>query len=130
MDGTFAAPPAGPMTIDEAWVVYDYCGGGPFIVLVQRPTDDGIEGVEVNVELQASGPTPWLGTYPAAVRWERDATGTIELLDPFTDPHEPGTPHPDLHLHAQIEIHAGGYDLSVEVDLIDCGSADCSCPCR
>jgi hypothetical protein len=44
--------------------------------------------------------------------------------------HDLDTPHPDLRLHAQIEILAAGYDLSVEVDLIDCGAADCSCPSR
>lgn len=130
IDVAVASTPDGPMNVDEAWVWYDFCGSGPFVVLVQRPTIDGERGVQVEIELQADGRTPWLGSYPAAVRWEREATGTMELLEPFTDPHEPGTPHPDLHLHAQIEIDGGGYELSLEVDLIDCGVTDCSCPCR
>lgn len=130
VDVTAAATPEGPLMVDEAWVWYDFCGGGPFVVLVQRPTVDGVVGNQAEIELHGEGPTPWLGTYPAQVRWERDASGTMELLDPFTNPQEPGWPHPDLHLHAQIEIHSGGYDLSVEVDLIDCGLADCSCPCE
>jgi hypothetical protein len=131
IDVTVATTPEGPITVDEAWVWYDYCDAGPFVVLVQRPTVDGTPSIEVEIELQALGAeTPLLGSYPAMVRWARDANGTMELLEPFTNPHEPGTPHPDLHLHAQIEIHSGGYDISVEVDLIDCGVSDCSCPCR
>jgi hypothetical protein len=131
IDVAVAVTPDGPMTVDEAWVWFDVCGAGPFVVVAQRPTVDGGDAVEVQIELQADGaPTPWLGTYPAAVKWTPSASGTMELLDPFIDPNEPGTPHPDLHLHAQIEIHAAGYDLSLEVDLIDCGVSDCSCPCR
>ncbi|HWB74075.1 MAG TPA: hypothetical protein VG755_03950 [Nannocystaceae bacterium] len=130
VDVTVAATPDGPLMVDEAWVWYDFCGAGPFVVLVQRPTVDGGVGNQVEIELQGGGPPPWLGTYPAQVRWEREASGAMELLEPFTNPHEPGWPHPDVHLHAQIEIHSGGYDLSVEVDLIDCGLADCSCPCE
>jgi hypothetical protein len=37
---------------------------------------------------------------------------------------------PDNHLHAQIEVHGDGWDISAEVDLLDCGVAECKCPCE
>jgi hypothetical protein len=33
-------------------------------------------------------------------------------------------------LHARIEVHDNGWDLSVELDLTDCGAVICFCPCE
>lgn len=132
IDVTSSGTPLGPMTIDEAWVELDFCSYGPFIVLAQTPTLDMPEGIQVHVEIRPDRlpHDPFLGEYPAAVWLDGEAVGTIEVLEPFTDPSEVGIPRPDEHLHARIEIHGGGYDLSLEVDLIDCGVANCYCPCR
>ena len=122
--------PEGPMTIDEGWIVSDTCGSGPFVQLVQHGTPERPDGQSVRILMESSqGPVPRLGSFPARVledTWE--VTGTMEVLDPFMP--GDGSPHPDSHFHAQIEIHSGGYDVSVEVDFIDCGGFDCSCPCR
>lgn len=82
-----------------------------------------------DVAVQADGGTPWLGEYPAAFGWSQPPNGTVDILDPYT-PFEVGVADANKRLHAQIEFHERGWELSVEVDLISCGFADCYCPCR
>lgn len=130
---TSSTTPLGPMTIDEAWLELDVCGSGPYVVLAQTPTLEMPEGVMVTIAIEADDlpHDPFFGVYPARTWGDGShATGTIEVLEPFALPDEVGVPRPDTHLHARIDIHTGGYDLSVEVDVIDCGTADCYCPCR
>jgi hypothetical protein len=123
-----AITPEGPMQIDEAWFGIDYCGELPYVVLVQAPSRENGPGLEAMIRVDADGlPTdPLLGTYVART-W--DAQGTIEFLEPL-DGYEVGVPNPENRLHAQIEIHESGWDLSVEVELLDCGVAECLCPCE
>lgn len=132
IDVAASTTPQGAMVVHEAWISTDACGQGPFVVLSQTPTIDVPQAIEVSVAIDSTGlrSDPLLGEVPAYIWGDADATGTITLLDPFHVPDLAGMPRPDEHLHAQVEIHSGGYDLSLEVDLIDCGVWGCSCPCR
>lgn len=131
IDVTSSMTPEGPMTVHEAWISSDACGQGPFVVLSQTPTIEAPQAVEVAVTIEAGlRDGPLLGEYPAYIWGDGEATGTITLIEPFNAADMAGVPQPDEHLHAQIEFHSGGYDLSLEVDLIDCGIWNCYCPCR
>lgn len=120
--------PDGPLTVDEAWLGVDFCSEAPYVTLAQLPAA-GVPGQDVRILLSTEGPSQDLfhGTYEAIVEW--NARGTFEVLEPV-GPFEPTVPNADNYLHALIEVHEGGYDLSLEVGLLDCGAADCFCPCE
>lgn len=127
-----AAGPEGPVAIDEAWLGFDVCSGAPYVMLVQYPTTTaaGLE-IELFVDTQDLPTDPLFGLYPVRMSSGAEGAieGTIDVLEPLADG-TPGVPTPDRHLHGRIEVHDAAWDLSLEVDLIDCGVSDCFCPCR
>ncbi len=122
---TSAVTPSGPMTIDEAWLGADYCSGNPYVVLVQYPSPEATR-VEVFLMVQPETPVdePLFGVHPLTPAWDTTTMGTVDIVEPF----EGGLG--ERHLHGLIELHEGGWDLSLEVDLLDCGVMECFCPCR
>ncbi|MBL4686849.1 MAG: hypothetical protein JKY37_19785 [Nannocystaceae bacterium] len=123
-----AETPDGPIEIEEAWYLLDYCSSIPHVILVQPPSVEFGPARELDVEVRPDSGFPLVGVHSAAIAWE-EATGTIEFLSPYEDS-DIGTPDASKRLHAQIEIHEAGWELSVQVDLIYCGFAECYCPCR
>ena len=126
-----ADTPDGPLQVDEAWVGVDLCSG-PYVALVQLPSMAG-PGREVDIAIDAPIDAEgdggvFFGLYEASVVWD-GATGTIQILEPV-GPFEAAQPNPDNRLHARIEIHELGWDISAEVELIDCGVDTCFCPCE
>jgi len=131
IDVAASTSPEGPFTIDEAWFGVDFCSHTPYVELVQNPSRAAGPGIDVKVlmDLADVADEPYFGTYPAHLWNGGTASGTIEFLEPLAGL-DPGTPNPENHLHARIEVHDEGWDLSLEVDLLDCGVAECFCPCR
>jgi len=118
-----AVTPSGPMTIDEAWLGWDICGG-PYIVLVQYSSAETSAG-EVTLTIERNRPMdgPYFGVHPLKLLWEERPVGTIDIVEPLEG--ELGE-----HLHGFIELHGSGWDLSLEIDLLDCGIGECFCPCE
>jgi hypothetical protein len=124
---TQAQSPDGPLYPSEAWIQADACGGPPHLILFQPASLEHGPEVEVDVAF-GGGDSPFDGTLPANIH-ASGPDGTIEFLEPFDVPVR-GTLGADHRLHARIEIHGGGWDLSLEVDLVYCGAEGCYCPCR
>lgn len=124
-----AETPDGPVQIEEAWFILDYCSSLPHVMLFQPASVESGPEIQLDIEVQPEGDFPLVGVHSAAIAWMDGPTGTIEFLSPYESA-TIGTPDATKRLHAQIEIHDADWDLSVEVDLIYCGFSDCYCPCR
>ena len=127
---TVAESPEGPLGISDAWYQVDYCSGLPHVILYRPPSVEFGPDLELDVGLSwdFEGGYPLMGVYATRASGGLPE-GTIEFLDPYQYA-EIGVPDASKRLHAQIEIHDQGWDLSVEVDLVYCGFGDCYCPCR
>lgn len=130
IDVMSAMTPDGPLTIGEAWLGTDACTNHPYVTLVQYPSPETGPSVEVTLVVEPEAPVqgPWLGVYPLSLRGQLEPVGTIDVLEPLEGLGLGADP--DRHLHGRIELHGDGWDLSLEVDLIDCGFGDCLCPCE
>ena len=67
---------------------------------------------------------PYFGVYPLQLLWGEDPGGTIDIVEPLEG--DVG----ERHLHGLVEVHGEGWDLSLEVDQLDCDVWECFCPCR
>jgi hypothetical protein len=128
-----AMSPDGPMTIDEAWLGVDLCTKLPYIVLARYPSPEtGASRTKETLIMPYGSPAneTFFGVYPLVMIGESETSGTIDVLEPL-EGLELGKASGDRHLHALIELHGGGWDLSLEVDLLDCGVWDCHwCACE
>lgn len=97
------------------------------MALVQAPSVAG-PGRELDILLlRRLGETgEFFGKYDARVDWM--AQGSIEVLEP-AGPFAAAEPT-GAAIHARIEAHDARWDLSVEVEVLDCGEAKCFCPCE
>jgi hypothetical protein len=131
IDVMSAITPDGPLTIDEAWLGVDACSKYPYVALVQYPSPGTGPEVEITLRLQPEAflPEEYFGVYPLSLGFSSEPIGTIDVLEPM-DGVDLGTPDGSRHLHGRIDVHETGWDLSVEVDLLDCGVWECFCPCR
>lgn len=121
--------PDGPLQVDWASMGLAGCTWGLYVSFV-APAFEGSPAREVTVLIAPDdGPGVLQGEYPATLPFEGDVAGTATLIDPFEVPSEP-VDEPQGHVHAQIEIHEGGWDISAEVDVVHCGAFQCFCPCR
>lgn len=131
IDVMSAMTPDGPLTIGEAWLGVDACSSRPFVVLVQYPSPETGPSIEVTLVVEPDAPVqgPYLGVYPLSLHSYPGPVGTIDVLEPLEGLGEPGL-DPTRHLHGQLKLHGEGWDLSLEVDLLDCGFGACFCPCE
>ncbi|MCX4243187.1 hypothetical protein [Paraliomyxa miuraensis] len=133
IDVMSAITPDGPLTIGEAWLGVDACTHLPYVVLVQYPSPETGPAVEVTLMLRPEEELPleeYFGVHPLALSFfGSEPIGTFDVLEPM-DGSNLGMPDGNRHLHARIEAHEAGWDLSLEVDLLDCGAGECFCPCE
>ena len=131
---TSAITPDGPIQIDEAWLNLDACSGKPFLSLGQAASVE----VGPRIELKVKPSYLWrLAEYPISGFYDAEISGLtsqsdgwVDVLEPFDKVDYPYSADASVHLHAQLEFHDDGWDISVEVDVIYCGHSDCLCPCR
>ena len=112
--------------VEDAELVVDLCSGDPSVVL---HTD--LPGRRWRFFRQWDDvPPAWDGYVDAEVHEFRGAERAgIEFLELFEDS-DPHHANEDVWLHARLTIEGGGWDVSVVVDVPDCGAYDCYCPCE
>ena len=109
----------------------DFCSDAPYVVLAQYASRENGPRREIMAMLPWEASTPYFGVYPVGIGfdWPSGTSGTMDVLEPFEQPFA-GVPDPSSHLRVRIEAHDDGWDLAVNVDLIDCGVWQCFCPCE
>ena len=117
-----AQGPEGALSFDQAYLVTDLCTGGPVLHL-----SDSAAGVGLLCILD--DPQPLQGVLECSNFTGNPPEFTAELLEPYADP-DRDSATPGVHLHARLVAAGEGWDVSVIVDVPDCGDRDCFCPCE
>lgn len=114
--------PDGALDFDLVYIVTDPCSHGPGLHLV-----DTAAGVDLLCVLD--DPQPLQGVLDCSYFSGGPPEFTAELLEPYEDPVW-DTATSGVHLHARIVAAGGGWDVSVVVDVPECGDLQCFCPCE
>ena len=117
-----AQGPKGALSFDQAYIVTDVCSGGPVLHL-----EDTTAGVGLLCMLD--DPQPLRGVLDCSYFSGQPPEFTAELLEPYDDP-DKDTATSGVHLHTRIVAAGEGWDVSVVVDVPDCGDRGCFCYCE
>ncbi len=114
------------VNIEYAELAFDLCSGDPSVVLY---TDQTLWKWRF-FRLWDDVPRSWDGYVDAEFHdFEGAERAGIEFLEPFEDD-DPSHANADVWLNARVTVEGGGWDVSVVVDVPDCGAYDCYCPCE
>lgn len=117
-----AEGPEGTLSFDQVYIVTDFCSHGPVLHL-----EDTSAGARLLCVLD--DPQPLQGLLDCSYFSGGPSEFTAELLEPYEDP-DWDTATSGVHLHARIVAAGNGWDVSVVVDVPECGDLDCFCPCE
>lgn len=112
--------------IEYAELAFDACSGDPSVILYTDLTAWKWRFFRLSDDI----PRSWDGYVDAEFsEFEGAERAGIEFLETFEDD-DPLQANADVWLTARVTIEGGGWDVSVVVDVPDCGAYDCYCPCE